>query len=249
MMEEQPPRRGRWRFWTAFALFTIALAIFGYFVVWAEIDRIRELIPVENRDDTDNCYKNPLLNLQIWTKKGHFHPLYEMQEVVDYATCLETSEALHEAQIFYVSYYFIGLALVMIFIVFLLVITGTRWKTGLLIVAVPILFGAGEAAFIFYLLGCYISDDIGGLDEILCQICGAVGLIFWVLFGFVLLYLIFSYIEKCGKLCSNDRQKGVFALSVRDIDGTHTIYGNPTYEMMKKSGDNETNELAKTGLF
>lgn len=239
----------RWQFWTAFTLLVIALVICGYFVVWAEIDRIRDLIPVENRDDTDSCYNNPLINFQIWTKEGHFHPLYKMQDIVEYALCLETAEAIDKAQMFYISYYMGALALVMIMFVFLYEITGMNWKVGLQLVAFPFLFGAGECVLIFYLLGCYKNDGIGGLDETLCQLCGCLGLIFWVLFAFILLFLIGSCLKNCGKLCSNDRQKGLHMATVRDIDGCHTLYGRGTYEMMGTPRNKQNSDLAKTGLF
>jgi len=226
-----------------------ALVICGYFVIWAEIDHIRDFIPVENRDDPDGCYNNPLLNLQIWTKKGNFHPLYKMQDVVDYAMCLETTEAIDRAQIFYVSYYVIGLALVMIFIVFLFEIAGTNWKSALQLVLFPTIFGVGEAGLIFYLLGIYNDDGIGRLDETFCQLSGCVGLIFWVLFAVIILLLIGSSLKNCGKLCSNDRQRGVHMVTVRELDGCNTLYGRGTYEMMGTPRNKQNSDLAKTGIF
>merc|ERR1719397_570618 len=113
-----------------------------------------------------------------------------MQDIVEYALCLETAEAIDKAQMFYISYYMGALALVMIMFVFLYEITGMNWKFGLQLIAFPSLSGAGECVLIFYLLGCYKNDGVGGLDETLCQLCGCLGLIFWVLLAFILLFLI-----------------------------------------------------------
>jgi len=251
--QRQPQRPGekpcRWGFWTAFTLLVLTFVIGGYFVIWAEIDRIRDLIPVENRDGSDSCYTDPLLNFQIWTKEGNFQAIYTMQEVVEYAICLETTEAIDRAQIFYVSYYIIGLAILMIIIVFLYEMAGMQYKSGLQLVLFPFLFGIGEGVTIFYLLGCYKNDGIGGLDETLCQLCGCMGLIFWVLFAFIILFLIFLCLKNCRKLCSNDRQKGMHMATVRDLDGCHTLYARGTYEMMGTPRNKVNSDLAKTGLF
>jgi len=227
----------------------IGFVICGYFVIWAEIQDIRDLIPVKNRAKPDSCYNHPLLNLQIWTKEGHFHPLYKMEDVVIYAVCLETAEAIHRAQIFYVSYYIVLLAFIMTIFVFMFEMTGMRWKSGLQIVFIPTIFGVGEAVLIFYLLEGYKNEDIGGLDETLCQLCGIVGIVFWLLFAFIILFLIGGFLGKCRKLCSNDRQRGVQMVTVRDLDGVATIYGRGTYEMMNTPRSKQRIDLAKTGLF
>jgi len=236
-------------FWIIFTFWTTALVTFAYFVLWAEIEKIRNLVPAANRDDTDSCYNNPLLNMQIWTKKDHFYPMYKMQDVVAYFSCLETEEALNKAKIFYISYYIVGLALVMSFFVFPLAITGFSLKYGLQLVVLPFLFGAGESVFIFYLLGCYKKDGVDGLNETLCQLSSCVGVIFWVLFGFVIVLVIYGFLKKCGELCSicsSDRQRGVHMVTVREDMGDD--FKGSTYEMMGKRKEGEF-ERAKTGLF
>jgi len=236
--QEQQSRRLNLKFWIFFLLWTSALVLLGYLVIWAEIEKIRALVPEANRDDTDSCYNNPLLNMQIWTKESHFYPMYKMQDVAAYARCLETEDALNMAQIFYVSYYIVSLTLVMGFFVFLFEITGFGLKYGFQLVLLPILFGTGESVFIFYLLESYERDGIGGLDETLCQLCSCVGLIFWVLFAFVVLLVIIGFLSMSLVLCSGDQQQGVTMVTVRDQD-KNDIFNGSTYEMMgqkKRSG-------------
>lgn len=204
-----------WKFYTLFLLYTLAVVAAAYIVLWDEIEKIRELIPEDNRDGTDNCYDNPLLNVQIWTKEGHFYPFYKMQDVVEYFDCLETEEALDEVRLFYISYNIGAIAAVMGFVAFVLVISGYPFKYALELVFLPLLLGSGEGVFIWYLVGNFLDDGIGGLTDIYCQLCSSIGLIFWVFFAFILLLCIYGLFKECCK-CSKDRQQGKNIGTIRD---------------------------------
>jgi len=204
-----------WKFYTLFLLYLLGIAAAGYFVLWDEIEKIRELIPEAKRVGKDNCYDNPFLNVQIWTKEGHFHPFYQMQEVVEYFDCLQTKEALEEVRFFYISYNIGCVAAAMGVVVFLLAMSGNRVKWGIELIILPLLVGSGEGVFIYYLAGQFIEDGIGGLTEIYCQLCSSVGLIFWALFAICLLICIYG-ILKCCCTCSKDRQKGRNVGTIRD---------------------------------
>jgi len=71
--------------------------------MWYGIKHIQDSVPEDNRVGKDNCYDNPLLSMQIWTKESHFYPFYKMQDVVAYFSCLETEEALDEVRMFYTT--------------------------------------------------------------------------------------------------------------------------------------------------
>jgi len=185
--------------------------------------------------------------MQIWTKESHFYPMYKMKDVAAYAMCLKTEDALNTAQIFHVSYYIVSLILAMGFFVFLLEITGFGLKYGFQLVLLPTLFGIGESVFIFYLLGCYERDGISGLDETLCQLCSCAGLLFWVLFAFVILLVIIGFLSMSLVFCSSDRQRGVDMVTVRDLDNNHNFNGS-TYEMMGQKKDRHFHRV-NTGLF
>jgi len=195
------------KFYTAFLLWTAAIVGVGYFIYWKEIEKIRDLIPEENREGTNNCYDNPLLNVQIWTKESHFYPFYKMQDVVEYFDCLEDEEAIDEVRFYYISSNIGALVLIMGFISFVLVITRYPWRYAIELVILPLMFGIGEGIFIYFLAGKYEDEGVGGLSEIHCQLCSSVGLIFWVLFTFILLICIYGLVKVCCK-CSKDRQKG-----------------------------------------
>jgi len=202
-------------FWTAFLLWTAGIGAAGWLVLWDEIENIREMIPDDNRDGTDNCYDNPLLNMQIWTKEGHFYPSYKMQDVVAYFECLETEEALDEIQFFYISYNPGGLAAFMGFLAFIVRWIGYRWKAAIELVFLPLIFGIGEGAFIYFLAGLYQEDGIGGLTDIYCQLCSSLGMIWWALLAFLLLMTIYGFCKKCCK-SSKDRQRGKNVGTCRD---------------------------------
>jgi len=204
-----------WKFFTLFLLYLLGIAAAVYFVLWDEIEKIRELIPEEKRVGKDNCYDNPFLNVQIWTKEGHFHPFYQMREVAEYFDCLQTKEALEEVRFFYISYNIGCVTAAMGVVVFLLVLAGYPVKWGIELILLPLLVGCGEGLFIYYLAGLFIEDGIGGLTEVYCQLCSAVGLIFWALFAICLLLCIYG-ILKCCCTCSKDRQQGKNVGTIRD---------------------------------
>jgi len=219
-----------WKFYTLFLLYTAGIGAAGYFVLWDEIEKIRDLIPEDNRIAKDNCYDNPLLNLQIWTREGHFHPYYKMQEVVEYFDCLQ-EEALKEVQFFYISYNIGGITAAMGFVAFVLAMTGYAAKYACEFVFIPWLCGCGEGVFIWYLAGIFLDEGIGGLTDIYCQLCSCVGLIFWGLFALIVLVCIHGLVKMCCT-CSKDRQQGKRVASIRD-DMSHD-------KQFRVSGGSET---------
>jgi len=212
-------KRLTWKFYACFLLWTAALGGLGYFFLWDEIKSIQDLIPEDNREGKDNCYDNPLLSVQIWTREGHFYPFYKMQDVVEYFDCLNTDNALDAIRTFYITYYIGGLFLVMGFFSFLLRICKYPWKYAIELVVLPMIFGIGEGVFIFFLAGNFKNDGIGGLSEIYCQLCSSVGLIFWVLLAFIVLVCMFGLTKQCC-ICSKDRQKGTNVKTLRDKDSS-----------------------------
>jgi len=210
-------KRLTWKFYTCFLLWTAALGGLGYFILWDEIENIRDLIPESNREGKDNCYDNPLLSVQIWTRESHFYPFYKMQDVVEYFDCLETDEALDAIRKFYITYYIIALFLLMGIISFILVVSRYPWKYAIELVILPLIFGIGEGVFIFILAGNFKNNGVGGLSEIYCQLCSSVGLIFWVLFAFILIICIYGLSKQCCH-CSRDRQRGQKIKTLRDKD-------------------------------
>jgi len=201
--------------YTLFLLYIVAVAAAVYFVLWDEIEKIRELVPEDNREGKDNCYDNPLLNIQIWTREGHFYPFYKMQDVVAYFDCLETEDALDEVRFFYITYNVGSIAAVMGFVAFLLVIVGYPVKYALELVCFPLLVESGEGVFIYYLAGKFQEDGIGGLTEVYCQLCSSIGLIFWVFLAFIMLLFTYSLFKECCR-CSKDRQQGKNIGTIRD---------------------------------
>jgi len=204
-----------WKFYTLFLLYIIAVGVTGYIFLWDEIEKIRELIPEDNRNGKDNCYNNPLLNVQIWTKESHFHPFYQMQEVVAYFDCLQTEEALDEVRFFYISYNVGAVAAVTGIIGFFLAAVDYAAKYAIEVSFIPFLFGSGEGAFIYFLAGKFLDDGVGGLTDIYCQICSCLGIVFWSLYAFILLICFHGFFKKCCR-CSKDRQKGRNVGTCRD---------------------------------
>jgi len=227
-----------WKFWTCFLLWTAALGCVGYFILWEEIKNIQDSVPEDNREGKDNCYDNPLLSMQIWTKDSHFDPFYEMQDVVAYFDCLQTDDALDKVRMFYITYNIGGLALLMGFIAFILVITKYPWKYAIELVFLPLIFGIGEGVFIYVLAGNFKNNGIGGLSEIFCQLCSSVGIIFWVLLAFILLIAIYGLCKRCYR-CNTDRQRGMNVKTLRDKDSSIFRISETELEPGK----------AKSGLF
>jgi len=211
----QERKRLTWKFYICFLLWTSAICCFGYFLLWDEIKKIQDLIPESNRNGKDNCYDNPLLSVQIWTRECHFYPFYTMQSVVEYFYCLETDEALDAIRMFYITYNIGGIVLLMGFIAFVLVISRYPWKYAIEVVALPTIFGIGEGVFISVLAGNFKDSDVGGLSEVNCELCSSVGVIFWVLLSFILIICIYGVTRQCC-CCSRDRQKGIYSKTVRD---------------------------------
>jgi len=202
-------KRLTWKFYLCFFVWTAALGCGGYFLLWDEIKKIQDLIPESNREGKDNCYENPLLSVQIWTRENHFYPFYKMQDVVQYFDCLGNDEALDVLRNFYIIYYTVAIVLLMGFFSFILVLSKYPWKYAVELVILPMIFGIGEGVFIFFLAGNYKNDGVGGLSEIYCQLCSSVGLIFWVLLAFILIISICGLSKQCcHRFCSRDRQGG-----------------------------------------
>jgi len=109
--------------------------------------------------------------------------------------------------------------LLMGFIAFVLVIAKYGWRYAFELVVLPLFFGIGEGVFIFVLAGNFKNSGIGGLSEIHCQLCGIVGLIFWILFAFVLIIGIYGLIRKYCK-CTKDKQRGMQIKTLRDQDSS-----------------------------
>jgi len=217
MAEER--KRLTWKYYYCFLLWTCALGGYGYYLLWDEINYIRDLIPENNRDRKESCYSNPLLSVQIWTRDSHFHPFYTMQDVVYYFNCLDTDEALDAIRMFYVTYNIGGLVLIMGFIVFLLVISRYSLWYAIEVAAFPTIFGIAEGVFIFVLAGNFKKSNVGGLSEMHCQLCSSLGLIFWVLFVFVLVICIYGLTMECRRCC-RDRQNGIKIKTLRDRDSS-----------------------------
>jgi len=204
-----------WKFYSSFLVYIVGIAAASYIVLWDEIEKIRGMIPAENREGKDNCYDNPLLNVQIWTKEGHFHPFYQMQEVVEYFDCLHTQDAIKEVRFFYISYNIGGVAAAMGFIMFLVAMGGYSFLMAIELIIFPLFFGSGEGIFIYYLAGLFLEEGIGGLSEVYCQLCGSIGLVFWALSATILLLCIYGIMKQCCT-CSNDRQQGQNVGTIRD---------------------------------
>jgi len=223
-----------WKFFACFLLWTAALGSLGYFLLWNEIKNIQDLIPESNREGKDNCYDNPLLTLQIWTRESHFYPFYKMQDVVEYFDCLGT-DALDSVRMFYITYNIGGLFLQMGFFSFILVICRYPWRYAIELVLIPLIFGVGEGGFIYFLASTFKNDGVGGLSEIYCQLCSSVGLIFWVLLAFILMICIFGLAKQCCR-CNRDRQKGTNVKTLREKDSSMFVSETEMEPGRAKSG-------------